>query len=417
MAIQVKVPSPGESISQVQIAAWLVKSGDFVDKDAEIVEIDSDKATLTVNAEASGIITLMAEAGDTVEVGSVIAEIETSAAAPSSPAPKVAAATVAESPLPAKAEPVPPLQPASELQVTVSPVAREILRRKGISQRDLIASIHQIRIGKADVEGLELASLIQPEQPTSVASMPGGSREEHKEKMTTLRQKLAKRLVGVRNETAMLTTFNEVNMTPLKKLRDNYNKRFQEKYGIKLGYMSLFTKAVTLALQEFPRVNSRIDGDDIITPRFADIGIAVSAPKGLVVPVIRNAEVMSLAAIELKIKELADKARSNKISLEEMSGGTFTITNGGVFGSMLSTPILNPPQSAILGMHNIVDRPLAVEGRVEIHPVMYIALSYDHRVIDGRESVGFLLRVKEILESPERMLSAGKDPMELLLGL
>jgi len=428
MAVQVKVPSPGESINQVQIASWLVNDGEFVEKDTDIVEIDSDKATLTVTAEASGVIKILFEVGSTVEVGSIIAEIEASEKQSSSKSVEPSKKSVqADSPKPIPsaekniiAAEAPKKTIEDDLHVSLTPLAREILKKKNISERDFIDSFHQLKITKTDVEGIDLDSLSK-DNSSSISKMPTGkafgSRDESREKMSTLRQKLAKRLVGVRNETAMLTTFNEMNMTPLKLLRERYNEEFQAKYGIKLGYMSLFTKAVTLALQDFPKVNSRIEGDEIVTPNFIDIGIAVSAPKGLVVPVIRNAETMSLAELELNIKDLADKARSNKISLEEMTGGTFTITNGGVFGSMLSTPILNPPQSAILGMHNIVDRPIAVEGRVEIHPVMYVALSYDHRVIDGRESVSFLVRVKEILENPGRMLTGGKDPMATLLGL
>lgn len=423
MSIQVIVPSPGESINQVQIAAWLVSDGDYVEKDAEIVEIDSDKATLSIAAEAPGAVKILVDEGETVDVGAVIAEIDTTAAAPEkAAAPKAAAKEPLEE---TKTETVtPPAKPTPEAtedekisieKVSLTPVARKILAEKEIPEDQLIEALKNLKITKKDVANIDLSELSANDTPLSVRRH--GSRDEDRQKMSTLRLKLSKRLVGVKNETAMLTTFNEVNMTPIKEIREKYQGRFVEKYGFKLGYMAFFTKAVTLAMEEFPKVNSRIEGDEIVVPDFVDVGIAVSAPKGLVVPVIRSAETLDLAEIELKIKELADKARANKITLDEMSGGTFTITNGGVFGSMLSTPILNPPQSAILGMHNIVDRPIAVDGKVEIHPVMYLALSYDHRVIDGKESVSFLYRIKEILEEPTRMLSGGQDPIQAILEL
>lgn len=424
MIIEVKVPSPGESISEVQLATWLVNNGDFVEKDAEIAEIDSDKATLTINADAEGVIKLLAEAGDTLKIGSVVATIDSSSARPAGGAlPESKAKEPVKETLPvvaeAKATPAPVENKpaiAGEANLHVSPLARRVMKEMGVTESDIVEYISKIRIGKADIE--EVASA--KSNPASYAlSKPqtakSGSRGSERKKMTTLRQKLAQRLVSVKNETAMLTTFNEVNMSRIMEMRKKYNEKFKEKHGISLGFMSLFTKAITIALEQFPQVNSMIDGDELVTFDFADIGIAVSAPKGLVVPVVRNAESLSLAQIEVAIKELATKARDNKITIDDMTGGTFTITNGGVFGSLLSTPILNPPQSAILGMHNIVERPIAVNGQVVIAPMMYVALSYDHRVIDGRESVSFLVKVKELLENPEKMLFDGADPLQALL--
>lgn len=426
MIIEIKVPTPGESISEVQLASWLVADGEFVDKDAEIAEIDSDKATLTINAPEEGIIKLLAEAGDTLKVGAVMAQIDSAAARPAgtAPAPKQAenAPAKPESAAPATEKKTEAKEtPQAEKQDTglhISPLARRIMLEKEVSEQDILEYIRKIRIGKGDID--EIAASKKTSVPASVqplAASWGGTRNSERKKMTTLRQKLSQRLVSVKNETAMLTTFNEVNMSSIMEMRKKYNERFKETHGISLGFMSLFTKAVTIALKHFPQVNSMIDGDELITYDYADIGIAVSAPKGLVVPVVRNAESLSLAQIEQKIKELAIKARDNKITLEEMTGGTFTITNGGVFGSMMSTPILNPPQSAILGMHNIVERPVAVNGQVVIAPIMYVALSYDHRVIDGRESVGFLVKVKEMLENPAKMLFDGSDPQQALLQL
>lgn len=426
MIIEIKVPTPGESISEVQLASWLVADGEFVEKDAEIAEIDSDKATLTINAPEEGIIKLLAEAGDTLKVGAVMAQIDSAAARPAGTAPAPKQAEI----VPAKPEPAAPATekkteaketPQAEKQDTglhISPLARRIMLEKEVTEQDILEYIRKIRIGKGDIDEIAASkktSVTAAVQP--LAASWGGTRNSERKKMTTLRQKLSQRLVSVKNETAMLTTFNEVNMSSIMEMRKKYNERFKETHGISLGFMSLFTKAVTIALKHFPQVNSMIDGDELITYDYADIGIAVSAPKGLVVPVIRNAESLSLAQIEQKIKELAIKARDNKITLEEMTGGTFTITNGGVFGSMMSTPILNPPQSAILGMHNIVERPVAVNGQVVIAPIMYVALSYDHRVIDGRESVGFLVKVKEMLENPAKMLFDGSDPQQALLQL
>ncbi|MBK6967477.1 MAG: 2-oxoglutarate dehydrogenase complex dihydrolipoyllysine-residue succinyltransferase [Bacteroidales bacterium] len=426
MIIEIKVPSPGESISEVQLASWLVKDGDFVEKDAEIAEVDSDKATLTINAAEEGIIKIMVEAGETIKVGSVVAQIDSSAAKPvrSEPAvtktpetgkPEVApAAKPAETVTPARQE---NQINAEEANLHISPLARKLMQEKGISGKDIVEYFSNLRISKADVE--EVAANKGKTSPTPSVSVAkqseAGTRNTERKKMSTLRLKLAQRLVSVKNETAMLTTFNEVNMSRIMEVRKKYNDKFKEKYGISVGFMSFFTKAITIALKHYPAVNAMIDGDEMVFHDYADIGIAVSAPKGLVVPVVRNAEILSLAQIELAIKELAVKARDNKITLEDMTGGTFTITNGGVFGSMMSTPILNPPQSAILGMHNIIERPIAVNGQVVIAPMMYVALSYDHRVIDGRESVSFLVKVKELLENPEKMLFDGMDPVQALL--
>lgn len=423
--IEVKVPSPGESISEVQLASWLVNDGDFVERDAEIAEIDSDKATLTINASEEGIIKILVQAGETIKVGSVVAQIDTSVARPAAapvpssksepePAGKPGSDNKADEKPEVKTEEAP--ASAGEHHLHISPLARKVMKERNVSEKDILDYIGRIRIGKADVE--EVASAGPPQAVASSAETTwGGTRSTERKKMSTLRQKLAQRLVSVKNETAMLTTFNEVNMSRIMDLRKKYNETFKKKHDVSLGFMSLFTKAVTIALKHYPQVNAMIDGDEMIFHNYADIGIAVSAPKGLVVPVIRNAESLSLAEIEKKIKELAVKARDNKITLEEMSGGTFTITNGGVFGSMMSTPILNPPQSAILGMHNIVERPIAVEGQVVIAPMMYVALSYDHRVIDGRESVGFLVKIKEMLENPERMLFDGTEPVQALLQI
>jgi 2-oxoglutarate dehydrogenase E2 component (dihydrolipoamide succinyltransferase) len=432
MIVEVKVPSPGESISEVQLATWLVSDGDFVEKDVEIAEIDSDKATLTITAAESGLIKLLAEAGDTLKVGSVVATIDASSERPEGKG--KAAPAVVKTPVVENQEKqitktskekegvstdTPTAMPATEKDgetsnLHISPLARRIMIEKNVSDQDVEDYIRRLRIGKNDIE--EVArGMSKPPSPDVVGW--GGNRDVERKKMSALRQKLAQRLVTVKNETAMLTTFNEVNMSRIMAIRKEYNDKFKQKHGVSLGFMSLFTKAITIALGQFPQVNSMIDGDELIFYNYADIGIAVSAPKGLVVPVVRNAESLSLAEIELKIKELATKARDNKITLDEMTGGTFTITNGGVFGSMLSTPILNPPQSAILGMHNIIERPIALNGQVVIAPMMYVALSYDHRVIDGKESVSFLVKVKELLENPEAMLYGGADPLQALLAL
>ena len=405
--IEIKVPSPGESISEVQIANWVVKSGDFVQNGQVIAEIDSDKATLEMTAEASGEITILAEAGDTVAVGATAATIDTSK---QGNAPAVAAAPKAEAaPV---AAPTPAPAAASYAAGHAAPAAAKMMAENNVTAAQVSGTGPGGRILKSDV-----ASAMAAGFDTSAVPARTGERTERREKMTMLRKKVAERLVSVKNNTAMLTTFNEVNMKPSMDLRAKYKELFKENHGVGLGFMSLFTKAVCEALQQFPAVNARIDGTDIVYNSFCDVGIAVSTPKGLMVPIVRNAEMLSLADIEKSIGGLAKKARDGKITVDDMQGGTFTITNGGVFGSMLSTPIINPPQSAILGMHNIVERPIAENGQVVIRPIMYIALSYDHRIIDGKESVGFLVKVKEMLENPERMLFGGKTAEEVLLGL
>lgn len=410
--IEMKVPSPGESITEVQIARWIKKDGDYVEKDDELCEIDSDKATLTLNAEASGVLKILAKEGETIAVGTVVCSIDadakgqkpavkTEAKADSKPQ---AAVKSKEEPVAVKKE-----QPVSEktyAEGVPSVAAEKILREKGISADKIEGTGKGGRITKADVLN-----------PNIIDMSTRGGRNVRREKMTMLRKKVAERLVAVKQETAMLTTFNEVDMSAIMKIRKQYKDVFKEKHGVSLGFMSFFTKAVCEALLSFPAVNGQIDGAELVYHDYCDIGIAVSAPKGLMVPVIRNAESKSLAQIETAVNELATKARDGKITLEEMTGGTFTITNGGVFGSMLSTPIINPPQSAILGMHNIVERAVVVDGKVEVRPIMYVALSYDHRIIDGRESVGFLVKVKQMLENPTLMLFGGNDPNRTLLGL
>jgi 2-oxoglutarate dehydrogenase E2 component (dihydrolipoamide succinyltransferase) len=398
MILEMKVPSPGESIKEVEIATWLVKDGDYVEKDQAIAEVDSDKATLELPAEASGIITLKAEEGDAVAVGSVVCLIDTDGKKPSGSAPVVEAKKEEVKPVEVKKEEVKvaaPVAPISYASGTPSPAARKILDEKNIQPSDIIGTGKDGRITKEDA----VNSVPAMGTPT------GGSRGSERTKLSMLRRKVAERLVAAKNETAMLTTFNEVNMTPINTLRNEYKDAFKAKHGgIGLGYMSFFTKAVTRALALYPDVNSMMDGDYKIAFDFCDISIAVSGPKGLMVPVVRNAENLTFRGIESDIKRLAIKARDGQITVDDMTGGTFTITNGGVFGSMLSTPIINPPQSGILGMHNIIERPIAVNGKVEIHPMMYVALSYDHRIIDGRESVGFLVAVKEALENPLELL-------------
>lgn len=405
MEIEIKVPSPGESITEVQLVNWIAKDGAFIEKDADIAEIDSDKATLTVSAEESGVLKILVQAGETVKVGSVIGKIDAAAKAPDQKEEKA----VTEKPIELKADPVKEIPAGKSEKVQITPLARQIMKEKNLSENEVLG---KLKITKQDVLNAEKAEfLATPYKKKEI------SRDTERKKMSTLRLKLAERLVAVKNQTAMLTTFNEVDMSAILALKKQFNEAFKEKYGVGIGFMSFFTKAVTIALEQFPQVNAMIDGEELVFYKYADIGIAVSAPKGLVVPVIRNAEALSLAEIELKIKELAVKARENKITLDEMTGGTFSITNGGVFGSMMSTPILNPPQSAILGMHNIIERPIARNGQVVIAPMMYIALSYDHRVIDGRESVSFLVKVKELLENPVKMLFAGADPNTQLLGI
>ena len=420
--LEMKVPSPGESISEVEIATWLVSDGDYVFKDQAIAEVDSDKATLELPAEAAGTITLKAEEGDAVAVGAVVCLIDTDAEAPADAAPPAAAPApapaAAPQPAPAPAPAAPKAAPApaeaGHAAGHPSPAARKLMVEAGLKAGQVSGTGPGGRVLKQDVLAALAAGVPQPNLPGAGWS---GSRDTRREKMSMLRRKVAERLVGVKNETAMLTTFNEVDMKPIMDLRKKYKDKFKETHGVGLGFMGFFTKAVTSALELYPAVNAMIDGKEMVMHDYADIGIAVSSPKGLMVPVVRNAESMSLDQIEAEIKRLAIRARDGEITVDEMTGGTFTITNGGVFGSMLSTPIINPPQSAILGMHNIVERPVAINGQVEIRPIMYVALSYDHRIIDGKESVSFLVAVKEMLENPERMLFGSKDPMEVLLGL
>jgi len=394
MILEMKVPSPGESIKEVEIATWLVKDGDYVEKDQAIAEVDSDKATLELPAEASGIITLKAEEGDAVAVGAIVCLIDTGAAKPSGVVAVEAKQVVVEVPKKEEVKAA-PVAAATYASGAPSPAARKILDEKNIQPSDIVGTGKDGRVTKDDAVNATPA----------MGTPTGGSRGTERTKLSMLRRKVAERLVAAKNETAMLTTFNEVNMTPINTLRNEYKDAFKAKHGgIGLGYMSFFTKAVTRALALYPDVNSMMDGDYKIAYDFCDISIAVSGPKGLMVPVVRNAENLTFRGIEADIKRLAIKARDGQITVDDMTGGTFTITNGGVFGSMLSTPIINPPQSGILGMHNIIERPIAVDGKVEIHPMMYVALSYDHRIIDGRESVGFLVAVKEALENPLALL-------------
>ncbi len=415
MEISMKVPSPGESISEVEIAAWLKADGDYVYQDEDIVEVDSDKATLGIPAEASGRLIITVAEGETVQVGEEICKIDTSAEAPAeapkapskeeSPAAKQESADKA----PSKEAEKPAPQAQSHASGHPSPAAAKMMAEKGMQAKDLQGNGPGGRITKQDV----LAALAKGFSPQKDSLSRGTERK----KMSMLRRKVAERLVSVKNETAMLTTFNEVDMTAIMDLRKAYKEAFGKKHDIGLGFMSFFTKAVTQALEAYPAVNAQIDGEEVIYHDYADIGIAVSTPKGLMVPVIRNAEALGLAEIEKSIKDLAIKARDGKISIDEMTGGTFTITNGGVFGSLMSTPIINPPQVAILGMHKIQERPMVIDGKVEVRPMMYLALSYDHRIIDGKESVSFLVMVKDLLENPERMLFGGKKPHEVLLDL
>ncbi len=430
MTIDIRVPEAGESITQVELARWLVEDGTYVEKDQEIAEIDSDKATLTINAEAAGVISISVEEGTTTEPGKIIGQIDTDAARPE----------------PAPGREAEPTEPASEKTTThgipkedtaqaevpgapgdvvFSPQAKKFLEEEGlpfnwdhlhpdsrrITKKDVLLAISDHFAGKSP----EARMLSKPS--AGEKGFWNGGRDENRQKMSTLRKKVAERLVAVKNQTAMLTTFNEVDMSAIIGLRKKHQQAFVEKYGYKLGFMSFFVKAVTESIPFFPEVNGYIDGSQIVVPGYADVGIAVSTPKGLMVPVIRNAESLGIPQLEARINELAEKARNNKISIEELTGGTISITNGGVFGSMLSTPIINPPQSAIMGMHNIIERPVAVDGKIEIRPMMYLALSYDHRIIDGRESVSFLVKVKEMIEDPVRMLLSGKEEGEAILQL
>ncbi|MEC5394329.1 2-oxoglutarate dehydrogenase complex dihydrolipoyllysine-residue succinyltransferase [Bergeyella sp. RCAD1439] len=407
--LEMKVPSPGESITEVEIATWLVQDGDYVEKDQPIAEVDSDKATLELPAEQSGIITLKAEEGEVVQVGQVVCLIDMAAAKPEAGAsseekkeePK------AEEPKKEEKKEEPKAAASTYATGTPSPAAKKVLDEKGIEAAQVQGTGRDGRITKEDA--------VKATPSFGSVSSTSGSRAMTSTKLSMLRRKLAARLVSVKNETAMLTTFNEVDMSEIFRIRKQYKEEFAAKHGVGLGFMSFFTKAVTRALQLYPDVNASIDGDFKVNYDFCDISIAVSGPKGLMVPVLRNAENMTLRGVEANIKALADKVREGNISVDEMTGGTFTITNGGVFGSMLSTPIINPPQSAILGMHNIIQRPVAIDGKVEIRPMMYLALSYDHRIIDGRESVGFLVAIKEAIDNPVKFLMDGDERKALEL--
>ena len=391
MILEMKIPSPGESISEVEIAQWIVADGDYVEKDQIIAEIDSDKATLELPAEQSGIITLKAEDGDLVEVGQVVCHIDTSAEG------SAKAKTIDDKqPVDENIESVKKID--SSKSYLLSPAARKIADEKNIDLDKITGTGKDGRITKQDI------ILGKP----AMGNVTDSNRSETRNKLSMLRRKVAERLVSVKNQTAMLTTFNEVDMSAIYELRKKYKEKFKEKHGVNLGFMSFFTLASVRALEEYPAVNSMIDGSEMISYNYCDISIAVSGPKGLMVPVIRSAQDLGFKSVELEVKRLAERARDGQITVDEMTGGTFTISNGGVFGSMLSTPIVNPPQSAILGMHNIVERPIAVNGKVEIRPVMYLALSYDHRIIDGRESVGFLVHIKEALENPAEILMNNK---------
>ncbi len=409
MIIEIKIPTPGESITEVELGKWLVENGAIVNKNDEIAEVESDKATLTIVAEQAGQVNLMIEEGDTVAVGTIICTIDTEKAEENSP-------TI----LPDKDAEVIKVENIEEnieeniadnisKNIKITPIAKEMLTENNLSIEDVINGLQ--RIGKKEVETILQNSDILKSSTSAI------ERNEKREKMSMLRRKLSQRLVAVKNETAMLTTFNEVDMKPIMDLRKKYQDKFAEKHGFRLGFISFFTKASAIAMKYHPAINSMIDGDEIIEPNYVDIGIAVQTPKGLMVPIVRNSETKSIPSIELEIKELAEKARNKKISIEQLNGGTFTITNGGTFGSLLSTPIINPPQSAILGMHNIVEQPVAINGKVEIRPMMYIALSYDHRIIDGKDSVGFLVKVKSLLENPQTLLCHGKELEELLLEI
>ncbi len=475
MIIEIKIPSPGESITEVELASWFVENGSVVSKDQEIGEVESEKATLPLIAEKAGKVELLAEVGDTLAVGTVACKIDTSV----QPGEKESSAEsngeedgeLKEAPVDEKEDPVDEREEAMDEKdkkeaedtgkdsnkeensegkrasgekenIKITPVARKMMLEEGFSVEDIISGLRKIT--SSDVQAVKEAGQITMEPgtsagtasagtslpeaaslgatssgttPTDSFNKPEASREIHRNKMSQLRRKISERLVAVKNETAMLTTFNEADMSAVIAIRKKHQDHFIKKHDVKLGFMSFFTKAVTTALQQFPEVNSYMDQDEIVTPGYCDIGIAVQTEKGLMVPIIRNTETLGLAEIEKQILDIAGRARKNRISMDELSGGTFTITNGGIFGSMLSTPILNPPQSAILGMHNILERPVAVDGKVEIRPMMYLALSYDHRIIDGKNSVGFLKAVKEYIENPASMLFGANDPEQILLEL
>lgn len=409
MKVEVRIPSPGESIIEVEIANWLVEDNSWIEKDQEIAEVESEKATLPLLASHSGKLSIKLASG-TVKVGEIACTIDTDAIKPEEIDSKVLANPEPAAKFVYETETKPQPQPV-RTNVKVTPLARKLIDEKGANVDDIINGLR--RITTHDV----IAALGTGIESISITKMDPAERTEERTAMSQLRKKLSQRLVTAKNETAMLTTFNEVDMSRIMQIRITYQQDFQEKHGVKLGLMSFFTKAVVEALKQHPMVNSQIDGDEIITPNYYDIGIAVQTPKGLMVPVLRNAETLSIPEIEEGILNLSEKGRAGRISLDDLSGGTFTITNGGIFGSMLSTPILNPPQSAILGMHNIMDRPVAVNGKVEIRPMMYIALSYDHRIIDGKDSVGFVVKVKKMLENPELLLVGGSNPDRLLLSI
>jgi 2-oxoglutarate dehydrogenase E2 component (dihydrolipoamide succinyltransferase) len=411
MALEIKIPSPGESISEVELASWFVEDGALVTKNQEVGEIESEKATLPLIAEQAGKFKIMVEEGSTVNVGDVVASIDTSVEVPDAQNDVVSAPPVEPATAPMKASSekavIEPENAGGNVKLT--PVARQMMEKEGLSVDDVLKGLRKITAG--DVK-------MVLEQPViSSLSPQEATREEDRTKVSQLRKKISERLVAVKNETAMLTTFNEADMSNIMAIRKKYQEKFVEQHGIKVGFMSFFTKAVAEALKQFPAVNSYLDGEEVVSPRYCDIGIAVQTDKGLMVPVVKNAEVLSLAEIEKKIADLAAKARKARLSIEEMSGGTFTISNGGIYGSMLSTPILNPPQSGILGMHNIIERPVAINGKVEVRPMMYIALSYDHRVIDGKDSVGFLKTVKTFIEDPAQMIFGTQAPEQYLLGI
>jgi 2-oxoglutarate dehydrogenase E2 component (dihydrolipoamide succinyltransferase) len=422
MISEVKIPSPGESITEVLLARWFVEDGDQVEKDQELGEVESDKATLPLISAISGSISILVKEGDTVKIGTIACQIDSEKVGKSKAKAEVKTEekaekdnkvpeVTAETPIEKPVEKVAPNPPSAETaNAKVTPLARKVMDEHQLSVKDILDGLQKITTHEVEmVLNSRQQGFVQPEV--------SATREINRQNISPLRKKLAERLVAVKNETAMLTTFNEVDMSAVMDMRKKYQAKFEAKYGIKVGFMSFFAKAVAEALKLHPMVNSQIDGDEIVTPGYYDIGIAVSTEKGLMVPVLRNVETMSLADIEKNIAALAAKARAGRISLDEMSGGSFTITNGGVFGSMLSTPIINPPQSAILGMHNIVERPVAVDGKVEIRPIMYVALSYDHRIIDGRDSVGFLVKVKQFIENPVKLLFGGSLPDEVLLGI
>ena len=418
MPLEIKIPSPGESIAEVELASWFVEDGALVSKNQEVGEIESEKATLPLIAEQAGQFRILVEEGETVEVGAVVATIDTSVEVPeledTSDAPAVAEKSVDTAPPKEEAvekKAVPKAEASAHQAVKTTPVARQMMEKEGLNVDDILQGLRKI-----NAEDVRQVMELRQNEPTSVIQRES-TREAARKKVSQLRKKISERLVAVKNETAMLTTFNEADMSAIIALRKKHQERFVEKHGIKLGFMSFFTKAVTEALFQFPAVNSYLEGEEVITPHYCDVGIAVQTDKGLMVPILKNAESMGLAEIEMAIADLAARARKARLSIEEMTGGTFTISNGGIYGSMLSTPILNPPQSGILGMHNILQRPVAINGKVEIRPMMYLALSYDHRVIDGKDSVGFLKTVKEFLEDPTRLLFGTGSAEHQLLGL